>query len=319
MGTHEPDYDELQVSYFQSPLLAGGAPLLRDLALSHIGVRWEALPLGPNTTCLRLLEDLREVRSYTPSTVDFVQSLRQMPHLESLELHGFLPSMESSYVAHHATFAFPSGFKSLKLSDSCDRLAHFFLFARVLGKVLITVTFFQAEFDEDDFHHVLEHLKPSVGVGRASALVEKFFDQCCSASFHFNECEQENSTTGEDSDRCLGSITLECGRGPTHTLEPKAYYSTITHVYDLQSLCSLDFHTASTKRFDDETWSYFHHAPLLRSITFFRSPFHTFILHLKNDPPLSGARCTVLLFPCLNLPPVQIRFLPRPWQGRFLP
>jgi hypothetical protein len=201
MGTWEPDYDELQVSYFQGPLLAGGASLLRDLTLSHIGVRWGMLPLGPNITRLRLLEDLRDVRSYTPSTLDFVQSLRKMPHLENLELHGFLPPMESAYVAQHAPFAFPSGFKSLKLSDSCDRLAHFFQFARVLDKVLITVTFFQAEFGEDDFQHVLEHLKPSVGIGRASSSVEKFLDQRCSTSFqlHFSECQRENSTTSEDS------------------------------------------------------------------------------------------------------------------------
>jgi hypothetical protein len=285
-GFGPPSWEKLQEFQLEG-LLESGAPALRHLTLSHLGISWSNLPLGASLVELRLLEEPSFEGNFRPVIPTFIKSLEQMPLLETLELHGFLPAEQGS--AHSGrVHAFPPALKTLKVADSSGVLAQFFQLARVADHVSIFVTFLQEEIDDEAVGLVLGCIKSSFSQKRATTGVQRLTERDMSTCFdlYFNDTELPANIRALGG--CMGQLSIECGTEPTPHMEAHDYYAAITNHFDLSTLRSLKYSWSELDCHQDIAWSYLRNIRRLETITFSQSQFSPFLNHWKLDPLLSS-------------------------------
>lgn len=281
-------------------LLQGGAPALRDLSLSHLGIPWVDIPLGENIVHLNLSEDPGFGSLCRPKTIVFMDSLKGLPRLETLELQALLP-IEEPFSTQDNPLS--STLKTLKLTDSSDFLSHFLRIVRILDPVSITLAFLQDNLKLEMISSVLRQLKSSFTREGTLAEVKKFTDRDFSTIF---ELDFNYPDSPPEAQNQLGTLTIIGFIGEdTPAFTPEQYYGVIAQHFSLSSLRSLRFSWADLEDHEDQAWAYFRHLPLLESVTLLGCHLAPFVSQLEIDPILcvtprvhqSGKQC---YFPALK-------------------
>ncbi|TEB18895.1 hypothetical protein FA13DRAFT_1854372 [Coprinellus micaceus] len=144
-----------------------GVPLLVSLEHKFCHGPWRKLPLGPSLTTLKLREPC-SLGSHRPSVKDFSISLQNMPLLETLDLHGFLPLKKA--VLYVESPVLLSNLRRLQVEDIPESLAQLFCIIRLPRSTThLPVTFVPDEVDDKATVDAvckltLRHLKYSLGV-----------------------------------------------------------------------------------------------------------------------------------------------------------
>jgi hypothetical protein len=279
-----PDTEELESGHLKQTmfirdhtLLKGGAPALRDMTLSHIGLAWKGLPFGPSLVHLNLLEDHRFGKMCRPTTSEFIDTLKQMPRLETIKLHNLLPTIG----AHGGeVFMFPPTLRSLRVTDNSKSLFHFLQIARVLDHVEVTVAFFRCSIDTRTIGKVLTHFKKAIGENRARASAAQFVDHA-GLSFKVWFDDRKKPERPQYLENYLAPVRVTCSLGPTPILEPEEYYSVLTQHFDLSRIHTLRLVSADLTTYEDDAWSFFAQLPKLDTLFFRDTHFAPFIHRLK--------------------------------------
>ena len=297
-GAELPEIEELKSGHLKQTifirkhtLLNGGAPALRDMTLSHIGLEWKGLPFGPSLVHLNLLEDDRFGKTFRPTTMEFIDTLKRMPRLETIKLHNLLPAISPVDSARRSeVFTFPPALRSLRVTDDSESLSHFLKIARVLDHVEITVAFFDYSVDTRTIGKVLTLFKKAIGEKRAKASAGQLVDHA-GRSFQIQFDDREQPERPQDLENYLAPVGVTCSLGPgvSCTLKPEEYYSVVTQHFDLSHIHTLKFASTDMTTYTDAAWSFFVRLPQLDTLFFGDTHFAPFIHRLKPRDSSSSA------------------------------